>query len=341
MRGAGKQRSRPYSFMNDYEQHEIGKCYPPLSSDARNKLRANLQGGGPKSAVCLFEGKILDGWHQYLICREDGLACAFEEVNPADPTAFVVQRNEGRRHLTDDQRAMIAAELAEIKRKSPWRPEKVSNSKPFSPKHKTPELVEAAVQQKVSISKVSRARRAKTIDPACAEKIRNGEMKIAAVVGPLERAGRGKKGGKSQHVFPPKRLEPVRPTGTPFATAEETGFPINGTMAERDAHHRKYGRTPLHPKAIADILKHSEIVTAYVAAITMASSESHPSLEVFFASVDAMEAWVPDSEKGKDWATNFAGKARKELARLKERLPLLLKRLSMLQQILQEREAAI
>ena len=323
--------------MKEYEQHEIGKCYPPLNEETRAKLRSNLHSDGPKSKVCLFEDKILDGWHQYLISKEDKLECAFEEVNPPDPVAFVVQRNEGRRHLTDDQRAMIAVELAELKRKAPWRPKNnLSNSRGSC---NVPELVESAKQQNISLSRATRARRAKATDPACVEQIRNGKMKIADVVGPLEKAGRGKKGGTSQKPPVSKRPEPVRPQGTPWDLSyKDTGFPVNGTWEEKNAHQKKYGRTPLYPQAVADMIKHSQLVAAYVGALTMAASDSHPSLDQFFTAIDAMLAWVPDREKGKDWAENYAGKATKQLGLLEERLPILLERLTKLQEMLNDRK---
>ena len=134
--------------------------------------------------------------------------------------------------------------------------------------------------------------------------------------------------------------QPIRPGEIKFPTAEETGLPVNGSMFERDAHHRKYGRTPLHPKAIADILKHSEVLSGYVTAIQVASSDNQPSTQQLFEAVDAMLAWVPDKAKGEQWATNYAAKAAKQLARLEERLPILINRLLELQEILAARHDA-
>jgi hypothetical protein len=100
--------------MVDYEQHAIGKCYPPLKEIEKERLRANLLGPGPKSKVILFEGKIFDGWNQYILSKELGIECEFEEVTPTDPIAYAVARNEGRRHLTHGQLTSIAEKLASL-----------------------------------------------------------------------------------------------------------------------------------------------------------------------------------------------------------------------------------
>jgi hypothetical protein len=80
-------------------------------------------------------------------------------------------------------------------------------------------------------------------------------------------------------------------------------------------------------------------VTGYIGAIQMAASDSHPSLEQFFGALDAMLAWKPDAQKGDHWAFDFAGKAKRELRRLEERIPILLERLVKIQELLKERKA--
>jgi len=331
--------------MKEYEQHEIGKCYPPLTDTEKSLLRAQLLTPGPKSKVVLFEDKVLDGWHQYTISKSIGIECEFEEVIPSDPISFVIQRNEGRRQLSTTARAKIVDNLAKLRRGNPNAP--VGG---FA-------LDQLAQKMSVGATTVSKLRivnNNQTADPAIAAAVNDEHITIDAgyeaqrlpkdqQTVALEQAKAKRAGGKCSTRIRSKAKtpEPRRPGTLKFPTAEQTGLPVNGTMSERDAHHRKYGRTPLYPKAIADIINHSHVVSGYVAAITMAASDAHPSLEQFFGSVDAMLAWLPDKQKGgdwaHDWATNFASKARKELSRLEERLPILLERLSNLQKMIEER----
>jgi hypothetical protein len=338
-------------LMQEYEQHEIGRCYPQLTETEKELLRGQLLAPGPKSKVILFDGKILDGWHQYLISKELGIECEFEEVTPEDPITFAIQRNEGRRQLTTTAKAKIVDKLAACK----WgggRGNQYTGGK--SPTGSLPNLSTKLKVGATTVGKLRIVNRNKEADPEIAEAVDKEEITIdagyevqrlpkekqaEALAVAKKKTGASHTGKREKKTPSPKRLEPVRPSGIlRHPTVEETGFPVNGTMAEQDAHHRKYGRTPLYPKAIADMLKASEIVSGYVGAIQMASSDSHPSLEHFFSSVDAMLAWIPDRQKGEHWGTNFAGKAKKQLSILEERLPIFLGRLSKLEEILVQRK---
>jgi hypothetical protein len=97
-----------------YSQHELGKCFPPLSADELEKLEETIRKDGP-SPVILFEGKILDGWHQYQTCLKLDVAPFIQSVHPDDPVSYVIRRNNGRRHLTVTARAKIVDNLANLK----------------------------------------------------------------------------------------------------------------------------------------------------------------------------------------------------------------------------------
>jgi hypothetical protein len=97
--------------MIEYQQHEIGKCYPSLSEDELAKLEESIREDGP-SPIMLFEEQVLDGWHQYKSCQKLKVAPIFQAVDPDDPIQFVIRRNEGRRHLSIAARTEIAIKLA-------------------------------------------------------------------------------------------------------------------------------------------------------------------------------------------------------------------------------------
>jgi hypothetical protein len=99
-----------------YEQHPLGACYPPLSADEFAKLKASLHDPGTKPPAILFEGKILDGWHYYKACLEEGIAPKFETPKITNPLEFVTHRNAGRRNLSVAARAEIAIKMANVLR---------------------------------------------------------------------------------------------------------------------------------------------------------------------------------------------------------------------------------
>ena len=63
---------------------------------------------------------ILDGRNRYRACIGAKVVMRFEELaDGADPVRFVIDHNLRRRHLTDDQRRMVAARLANMGRGQP------------------------------------------------------------------------------------------------------------------------------------------------------------------------------------------------------------------------------
>jgi hypothetical protein len=64
--------------------------------------------------ITLHEGKILDGRNRHRACEIAGVFPAFVEYIGADPLGFVVSHNLHRRHLTESQRGMVAAKLANL-----------------------------------------------------------------------------------------------------------------------------------------------------------------------------------------------------------------------------------
>jgi len=170
-----------------------------------------------------------------------------------------------------------------------------------------------------------------------ADAVEQGGMSLKqAYVAAVDRHRGGPKVTTStKKCAPQKKLTPW--PQMKFPTHEETGFPINGTLAEKDAHHKKYGRTPMHPKEVKDMLNNAAWVEAYVGAISLVTSDSHPGAEAFCSALDQMLAWVPRPEKGDDWKINFAAKATKSLALIEQRLPVALSRLTELSNALKER----
>ena len=69
------------------------------------------------SPITLYEGMILDGRARYRACLKAGVEPHFEHYEGDDPVGLIVSRDLMRKHLTDDQIAMLTVEMAEIEKR--------------------------------------------------------------------------------------------------------------------------------------------------------------------------------------------------------------------------------
>jgi hypothetical protein len=97
------------------ESHEYANIFPELSDERLAELVQNIRENGLLDKIVLLDGKILDGRGRHQACRMAGVKPAFEIFTGADPLAYVASRNQYRRHLTDGQRAMVAAKIANFR----------------------------------------------------------------------------------------------------------------------------------------------------------------------------------------------------------------------------------
>jgi hypothetical protein len=99
----------------EYESHPAADLFPMMTDAELDALGEDMLQHGQREPIILYRGQILDGRNRYRACIVKGIEPKFMEGRPADPYAFVATANLHRRHLSDEQRGMIAARLATMK----------------------------------------------------------------------------------------------------------------------------------------------------------------------------------------------------------------------------------
>ncbi len=96
------------------EFHELACVFPMMQGTDINKLADDIKANGLQEKIVLYEGKILDGRNRYAACVVAEIEPTYTDYNGKDPLAFVISKNLHRRHLNESQRAMIAANVANL-----------------------------------------------------------------------------------------------------------------------------------------------------------------------------------------------------------------------------------
>lgn len=148
------------SVAMDLEQHPIGQLVPKMSKAERANLRKSMEENGflPENPIVLYQGKILDGWHRYQAATQLGIVPLFADFKGDDPVSYVLAENLHRRHLTDDQRSVIAGELAAVR--------------------KSLTTAQAAESVNVTASKATRGRRVANTSSELADAVREGTIRL-------------------------------------------------------------------------------------------------------------------------------------------------------------------
>lgn len=96
------------------EFHPLANIFPLIDGQAYQDLLADVLKHGVREPVWLYDGQILDGRNRYRAAQAMGVRCDFREYMGDDPAGFVISLNLHRRHLSESQRAMVAARLANL-----------------------------------------------------------------------------------------------------------------------------------------------------------------------------------------------------------------------------------
>jgi hypothetical protein len=126
-----------------------------------------------------LNGEVLDGRNRWRACVELNLTPRIEELpSGTDPIRYVVTRNLRRRHLTDSQRAWIAAKIANMTNGSNQYEKKVGLPN-GTPTQSPISVAQAAEMLNVSERNVRRAKRVQEHrSPQVQKDVEEGHMSL-------------------------------------------------------------------------------------------------------------------------------------------------------------------
>ncbi len=146
------------------EFHPLANLFPLIEGRDFEELVADVKANRLREPIMMYEGKILDGRNRYRAGRESGLIddedevigahfVAFDTRLQGDPLTWVLSKNLHRRHLSENQRVMIAAEIAQMKqgRPSEWNRGPVEDGKPAN----RPDLSQGEAAELLNVSERS------------------------------------------------------------------------------------------------------------------------------------------------------------------------------------------
>jgi hypothetical protein len=159
--------------------HPVAECFPMFPTKELNGLTKDIKLHGLRVEIVRFKGMLLDGRNRLLACELAGVKPEFREWEPRDENdtagAVIESLNLPRRHLSESQRAMVAAKLAKLGR---GRRQTRSNGSidPFEMLSQT----EAASRMEVSVGSVKRASTVIAKAPELVKPIEQRKIKVNA-----------------------------------------------------------------------------------------------------------------------------------------------------------------
>lgn len=163
----------------NYEIHPAANLFPLIEGEAFRAFVEDIKVRGQEVPVVLDKaGRLLDGRNRARACQSLGIDVKETRYAGDDPFGFVISHNMQRRHLTESQRAMVAAKLATMRNGGDRRSESFSGS--IDPL-KTVSTEDAAAALNVSPTSVKRAKSVRdhgTDEEKAA--VESGELSVSA-----------------------------------------------------------------------------------------------------------------------------------------------------------------
>jgi hypothetical protein len=170
-----------------YALHALCQLFPKIEGPAFDELVQSIKDEGLRERIVLHDGAILDGRNRYDACLVAGVEPVFVPFRGDDPVRFVLAANIHRRHLSENQRALIAAKLATLARGSNQHHREDASID-------APSQSQAAEMLNVSRSSVQRARQVlEHAAPEDVKAIREGRATLGSVTKKLKRKSKKQK----------------------------------------------------------------------------------------------------------------------------------------------------
>ena len=101
--------------------HPVADIFPLMGEVEFGELAEDIRENGLLEPIWVYcsgdsEERIIDGRNRYLACERVGVVPAFRRYSGVDSglVAFVLSLNLRRRHLSESQRAMVAARVSNL-----------------------------------------------------------------------------------------------------------------------------------------------------------------------------------------------------------------------------------
>lgn len=95
------------------QAHPLAELFPMLPDAEIRELADDICTFGQRVPIVLLDNQVLDGRNRLAACKVAEIEPVFEDYQGDDPLGFVLSHNLHRRHLSESQRAMVAARLVD------------------------------------------------------------------------------------------------------------------------------------------------------------------------------------------------------------------------------------
>ncbi|EXI92797.1 MAG: hypothetical protein AW12_00277 [Candidatus Accumulibacter sp. BA-94] len=110
--------------MTRYPLHPAAEIFPEMDAPALAGLTADIAVNGQREPILLLDGQVIDGRCRLRACEQLGIEPLVRHLGATvvgDPYVLAVSLNLHRRHLTESQRATVAARLETADRGRPHK----------------------------------------------------------------------------------------------------------------------------------------------------------------------------------------------------------------------------
>ncbi|SED59660.1 hypothetical protein SAMN05444161_3552 [Rhizobiales bacterium GAS191] len=167
---------------DELKPHPIAELFPAMDDEQFAALVADIKANGLRDPIVLYEGMILDGRNRDKARLEAGEELRTVTFKGDDPLEFVISKNLHRRHLTTSQRAMIAAELENMRHGGDRKSQDANQNANLR-------VDRATTAKRLNVSKRSVASASKVRakgTPKLVEAVKKGEVTVSAAAKQVE-----------------------------------------------------------------------------------------------------------------------------------------------------------